>query len=85
MLLFVLLLNITFISHIYDWTTPGYSLKPVKTNETLKITSDRGSITFSKNTTFSVYYVGGENASDGNPGTKDAPFATISNAASILK
>jgi hypothetical protein len=32
----------------------------------------------------SVYYVGGENASDANPGTKDAPFATISAAAAIL-
>jgi hypothetical protein len=32
----------------------------------------------------SVYFVGGENASDTNPGTKEAPFATISAAAAIL-
>jgi hypothetical protein len=32
----------------------------------------------------SVYYVGGENASDTNPGTKEAPFATISAAAALL-
>ena len=51
----------------------------------LKFPYDSGSITLSKNKTFSVYYVGGKNASDRNPGTKKAPFATISKAASILK
>lgn len=33
----------------------------------------------------SVYYVGGENALDTNPGTKISPFATISRAAALLK
>ena len=82
---FILLINITGVSHINPWSIIGCSLKPVKTNETLKIASDSGSLVLSKNKTFSVYYVGGKNASDGNPGTKKAPFASISKAASILK
>jgi len=83
--LFILLINITGVSHINPWSIIGCSLKPVKINESVKITSDSGSIALSKYKTFLVYYVGGKNASDRNPGTKDAPFATISKAASILK
>ena len=85
LLLFILLINITGVSHINPWSMIGCSLKPVKTNESVKITSDSGSLALSKYKTFSAYYVGGKNASDGNPGTKKAPFATISKAASILK
>jgi hemerythrin len=83
--LFALLINITGVIQIFSWTIIGCSLKPLKTNENLKINSDSRSTTFLKYAAYSVYYVGGKNASDENRGTKDAPFATISRAASILK
>ena len=47
--------------------------------------SSRGSSAGSKSLSSSAYYVGGEHASDRNPGTPKAPFATISKAADILK
>jgi hypothetical protein len=50
--------------------------KPIKTVQILKDVSIRES---------TAYYVGGEKASDSNPGTKKAPFATITKAAELLK
>jgi hypothetical protein len=76
--LFILLINTAGVNQFHARTIIGYSLEPV-------VTKKSGSTTLSKNKTFSVYYVGGKNASDKNPGTKKAPFATISKAASILK
>ena len=60
-------------------------LKRAQTSENLSSISGSRSATPLKHETYSVYYVGGENASDENRGTGDAPFATVSRAAGILK
>jgi hypothetical protein len=57
-------------------TIISYTAKPITT---VKIRKD-ASVGEPK-----AYYVGGKKASDSNPGTKKAPFATISKAAELLK
>ena len=54
----------------------GSASKPIISIQNLKDFSMKES---------TAYYVGGKNASDGNQGTKKAPFATITRAAELLK
>jgi hypothetical protein len=82
--LFVLLINVPVVIQLHTNKITGRPLFRIIPNETPGSPYDSGSTTLSKNKTFSVFYVGGQNASDKNPGTKKAPFATISKAASIL-
>jgi hypothetical protein len=82
--LFILLINTSGVIQLHTSIVIGYPLSQSISNGTFISNYDSGSATLSQNKTFSVYYVGGKNASDKNPGTKKAPFATISKAASIL-
>ncbi len=61
------------------------ALKPFKAKQNHCKGSFPDSSATEKNDFFNAYYVGGKKASDSNPGTKKAPFATISKAAEYLK
>jgi len=84
-LLFKVVMYMAGISYAQIISGMGYPFAPVITLETLEVPCSNRSELLSEKENYSVYYVGGKNASDKNPGTKKAPFATISKAATILK
>lgn len=67
------------------WLIISCAPKSARTVKNIKTAPDTESTTNTKFQIFTAYYVGGKNASDSNTGTTDAPFATISKAAGLLK